>query len=125
MQRDRAVKGRFAWRPWTCLSRFAQPEVAGFLDTARHNAHCWHTQWTRGGRELLASFGSAGRSPNWAMTNSHASREAVLDGAHADGFDQDLSTRQQVAIVIGRLTGVRHHPGHACYILRPRLGRSP
>jgi transposase len=43
---------------------------------------------------------------------------ALLQGAYAHGFDTDLWTLQRIAVVIERLTGVRHHPSHVCRILR-------
>ena len=43
---------------------------------------------------------------------------ALGQGALAQGFDSDLWTLQRVALVIERLTGVRHHPSHVWPILR-------
>jgi transposase len=43
---------------------------------------------------------------------------ALLRGAQAHGFDNDLWTLTRVAEVIQRLTGQRYHPGHVWRILR-------
>jgi transposase len=38
--------------------------------------------------------------------------QALLAGAMANGFDPDLWTLEQVAVVITQLTGVRYHPSY-------------
>ncbi|WP_190819550.1 helix-turn-helix domain-containing protein [Saccharopolyspora pogona] len=51
-------------------------------------------------------------------------RDALLAGARAHRFDQDLWTLPRIATEIERITGVHHHPGHVWYILRGPLGWS-
>ena len=46
----------------------------------------------------------------------------MLEGATANGFTGELWTVDRVALVIERLTGVRHHPAHVWALLRHRLG---
>jgi transposase len=45
---------------------------------------------------------------------------ALRQGARAHGFACDWWTLERVAQVIGRLTGVRHHPGHVWRVRRMR-----
>jgi transposase len=104
---------------------FPQAEVARLLETSRQNVHRWHTKWKQGGRQALVSVGPPGRAPKIDDDQLERIRHALLAGAQAHGFDQDLWTLQRIAIVIERVTGVRHHPGHVWYILRDRLGWSP
>jgi transposase len=103
---------------------FAQAEVARLLETSRQNVHRWHKNWTLGGREALVSAGPPGRVPKLDEQQLQLVRDALLAGARSHGFDQDLWTLQRIAVVIERITGVRHHPGHVWYILRDRLGFS-
>jgi transposase len=56
-------------------------------------------------------------SPSWTRQRRKVER-ALLQGACAHGFDTDLWTLQRIAVVIERLTGVRHHPSHVWRILR-------
>jgi transposase len=102
----------------------SQAEVARLLETSRQNVHRWHKKWTLGGRQALVSAGPPGRAPKLDEQQLRRIRDALLAGARAHGFDQDLWTLQRIATVIERITGVRHHPGHAWYILRDRLGFS-
>jgi transposase len=51
--------------------------------------------------------------------------QALLKGASANGFTGELWTVDRVALVIERLTGVRHHPAHVWALPRHRLGWSP
>jgi transposase len=48
--------------------------------------------------------------------------QALLEGATDNGFVGELWTLERIATVIGRLTGVRHHPAHVWALLRYRLG---
>jgi transposase len=43
---------------------------------------------------------------------------ALAQGAAAHGFRTELWTLARVAQVLGRLTGVRYHPGHVWRVLR-------
>jgi transposase len=104
---------------------FGQAEVARLLETSPQNVHRWHTKWKLGGREALVSVGPPGRVPKIGDEELEGVRHALLAGARAHGFEQDLWTLQRIATVIERVTGVRHHPGHVWYILRDRLGWSP
>jgi hypothetical protein len=48
--------------------------------------------------------------------------QVLLEGATANGFTGELWTLERIALVIERLTGVRHHPAHVWALLRHRLG---
>lgn len=102
----------------------SQAGVARLLDTTPQNAHRWHKKWTLGGREALVSVGPPGRAPKLDDDQLRRVRQALLAGAQAHGFEEDLWTLERIATVIERVTGVRHHPGHVWYILRDRLGWS-
>jgi transposase len=96
----------------------SQAEVAHRLATSRQNAHRWHRRWQQGGRVALRAAGRAGRRPKLDRRARRRVERALGQGALAHGFDSDLWTLQRVALVIERLTGVRHHPSHVWRILR-------
>ena len=50
--------------------------------------------------------------------------QALLKGAGANGFVGELWTLDRIALVIRRLTGVRHHPAHVWALPHHRLGWS-
>jgi transposase len=96
----------------------SQAEVARRLDTSRQNAHRWYRKWQQGGRDALRAAGRAGRTPRLDPRQRRMVQRALLQGAQAHGSDSDLWTLKRVAVVIERLTGVRHHPSHVWRILR-------
>ena len=51
-------------------------------------------------------------------------KQALLEGATANGFVGELWTLDRIALVIERLTGVRHHPAHVWALLHHRPGWS-
>jgi hypothetical protein len=52
------------------------------------------------------------------VSASITTEQALRAGPRVYGFSTDLWTLPRVAVVIARLTGVRHHPGHVWRILR-------
>jgi transposase len=102
----------------------SQAEVAHQLGVSRQSAHIWHTRFTQGGVDALRSRGPTGPDPKLSAAQLAKVEEALLQGAQANGFDNDLWTLERVAVVITQLTGVRYHPGHVWVILRHRLGWS-
>jgi transposase len=96
----------------------SQAEVAHRLGTSRQNAHRWHRRWQQGGRAALRAAGRAGRKPRLDRRALRRVERALGQGALTHGFDSDLWTLARVAVVIERLTGVRHHPSHVWRILR-------
>jgi transposase len=96
----------------------SQAEVAHRLGTSRQNTHRWHRRWQQGGRAALRAAGRAGRRPRLDPRARRKVERALRQGALAHGFDSDLWTLNRIALVIERLTGVRHHPSHVWRILR-------
>jgi transposase len=116
----RDFKGRERVRPQAARmfeQGTSQAEVARRLDTSRQNAHRWHRAWQQGGRIALRAAGRAGRRPKLDARGRRKVERALLQGALVHGFDSDLWTCKRVAMVIERLTGVRHHPLHIWRIL--------
>jgi transposase len=100
----------------------SQAEVARELGVSRQSAHRWHAQWQQGGVAALRSRGPTGPDPKVSDVQLAKVEQALLQGATAAGVDTDLWTLERVGVVIERLTGVRHHPGHVWSILHKRLG---
>lgn len=101
----------------------SQGEVVRRLGTSRQNVSRWHARWQQGGRAALRAAGRAGRRPKLSRVQRRQVERALLKGARAHGFDTDLWTLARIAVVIQRLTGVRHHPSHVWRLLR-QLGWS-
>jgi transposase len=100
----------------------SQAEVARELGVSRQSAHVWHSRFVKQGAEALRSRGPTGPDPKVSDVQLAKVEQVLLEGAMAAGFDTDLWTLERVAVVIERLTGVRHHPGHVWSILHRRLG---
>lgn len=101
----------------------SQAEVVRRLGTSRQNVSRWHARWQHGGRAALRAAGRAGRRPKLSRAQRRQLERALLKGARSHGFDTDLWTLGRIAVVIERLTGVRHHPAHVWRVLR-QLGWS-
>jgi transposase len=89
-----------------------QAEVARQLGISAQAVSVWHRRFKAGGPEAPRSKGPSGTAPRLS--------DAQL--AAANGFVGELWTVDRVALVIERLTGVRHHPAHVWALLRHRLG---
>ena len=101
-----------------------QVEVARQLGVSRQAAHTWHGRWKAGGPAALRSRGPTGPTPRLDDAALATVEQALNRGATANGFVGELWTLERVALVIERLTGVRHHPAHVWAILSHRLGWS-
>jgi transposase len=99
-----------------------QAEVARQLGVSAQAVSVWHARWRRGGSEALHSRGPSGPTPRLSDTQLITVEQALLEGATAHGFTGALWTLDRIAMVIHRLTGVRHHPAHVWAPLRHRLG---
>jgi transposase len=99
-----------------------QAEVARQLGISAQAVSVWHRRFKAGGPEALRSKGPSGPAPRLSDTQLTAVEQALLDGAGANGFVGELWTVDRVALVIERLTGVRHHAAHVWALLRHRLG---
>jgi transposase len=97
-------------------------EVARQLGVSRQAASRWHGAWKAGGTNALASRGPTGPTPRLSDAQLVEVEQALRKGAVANGFVGELWTLDRIALVIGRLTGVRHHPAWVWAILRYRLG---
>jgi transposase len=102
----------------------SQAEVAGELGVSRESARRWHQRWQRGGADALRSRGRTGPDPKISDAQLPVLEQALLKGATAAGFENDLWTLERIAVVIERLTGVRLPVGSVWRLLHQRLGWS-
>ena len=89
-----------------------QAEVARRLEVSAQAVSVWHARWKEGGTEALPSRGPSGPAPRLSDAQLATIEQALVEGATANGFVGELWTLDRVAVVIERLTGVQHHPGH-------------
>jgi transposase len=101
-----------------------QAEVARQLGVSRQAVSLWHACWKAGGTQALHSRGPTGPTPKVSDAQLSQVEQALLEGATASGFTGELWTLDRIAIVIERLTGVRHHPAWVWALLHHRLGWS-
>ena len=101
-----------------------QAEVARRLEVSPQAAWFWPARWSEGGAEALHSRGPRGPAPRLSDAQLATVEQALLEGAGANGFTGELWTLDRVALVIERLTGVRHHPAWVWALLHHRLGWS-
>jgi transposase len=101
-----------------------QAEVARQLGVSPQAVSVWHARWQTGGSEALWSRGPSGPVPRLSDAQLAAVEQALLEGATANGFVGELWTLDRIALVIERLSGVRHHPAHVWALLHYRLGWS-
>jgi transposase len=99
-----------------------QAEVARQLGVSAQAVSVWHRRFKANGADGLGSRGPSGPTPRLSDQQLATVEQALLEGATANGFTGELWTLQRVALVIWRLTGVRHHPAHVWALLRHRLG---
>jgi transposase len=75
-------------------------------------------QWQRRARRATPwQRGRLGRPPKLTARHKEKLRHALVRGAQAHGFLNDLWTLPRVAAVLARLTGVRLHPAHVGRVL--------
>jgi transposase len=99
-----------------------QAEVARQLSVSAQAVSVWRARWQAGGADALHSRGPSGPAPRLSDAQLATVERALLDGATANGFVGGLWTLDRIAVVIERLTGIRHHPAHVWALLRHRLG---
>jgi transposase len=121
-------RGRLQARRLRAAELFAlgvrQAEIARRLGVSRQAVSVWHARWKAGGTQALGSRGPTGPTPKVSDIQLGQVEQALLQGAGANGFVGELWTLDRIAIVIQRLTGVRHHPAHVWAVLHHRLGWS-
>jgi transposase len=96
-------------------------EIARQIGVAHQVVSEWRKAWRQGGREALRSAGRAGRKSKLTDAQFSDVRNALINGAAANGYSTDVWTVPRVAEVIEHVTGVAYHPGHVWYILRDQL----
>jgi transposase len=99
-------------------------EIARQLGVGHQMVSDWRGAWRRSGREGLRGAGRAGRLPKLRPDQLAQVKRALVQGAVANGYPNDLWTLKRVAEVIQRVTGVSHHPSRVWYILRQGLNWS-
>jgi transposase len=99
-----------------------QAEVARQLGVSPRAVSIWHARWRQGGTDALRSRGPTGPDPKVSDVQLGQIEQALLEGATANGFVGELWTLDRIALVIERLTGVRHHPAQVWALLHHRLG---
>jgi transposase len=97
-------------------------EVARQLGVSAQAVSVWHRRFTTSGTDGLRSKGPSGPAPRLPDQQLATVEQALLAGSGANGFVGELWTLERIAVVIERLTGVRHHPAHVWALLRHRLG---
>jgi transposase len=96
----------------------SQADVARELEVSRETASRWYKTWAQGGTEGLAVIGQRGRSARLSAEQLEQVEQALLKGAVANGFANEVWTAPRVTKVIEHLTGESYHPGHVWRILR-------
>jgi transposase len=99
-----------------------QAGVARQLGVSVQAVSVWHRRWQASGADGLRSKGPSGPAPRLSDQQLTTVEQALLKGPTANGFVGELWTMDRIALVIWRLTGVRHHPAHVWALLRHRLG---
>jgi transposase len=102
----------------------SQAEVARQLGVSAQAVSVCHARWRAGGTEALRSRGPSGPAPRLSDAQLATIEQALLEGATANGFTGELWTLDRIALVIERLSGVRHHPAWVWALLHHRLGWS-
>jgi transposase len=72
----------------------------------------------------LQSRGPSGPAPRLSDAQLAQVEQALLEGATAHGFVGTCGTLDRIAMVLERVSGVRHHPAWVWVLLRHRLGWS-
>ena len=100
----------------------SQAEVARRCGVSRPTALRWEQQ-RQSGQGAPWKRRPLGRRPKLKPTDKQQLEKALLQGAQAHGFLNDLWTLPRVAQLIQRQSGVRLHPGHVWRVLG-RMGWS-
>jgi transposase len=89
-----------------------QAQIARQLGVSPQAVSVWHARFKAGGTDALRSRGPTGPAPKVSDARLAGVEHALLEGASANGFVGELWTLDRIALLIERLTGVRHHPAH-------------
>src|SRR6476619_4689926 len=80
-------------------------EIARRLDVSHQVVSEWRKVWRQGGRAALRSAGRVGRPAKLSTAQLAKVEKALVKGAEANGYVNDVWTLPRVAEVIERLTG--------------------
>jgi hypothetical protein len=86
----------------------------------RRRAAQQEREWLQARRLRAAELFAAGLRQAEVARQLGQVAHVLLEGATANGFVGELWTLDRIAVVIERLTGVRHHPAHVWAVLRHR-----
>ncbi len=100
-------------------------EIADELGVIKRTVRKWQTLYHRGGEEALKVVGAFHRHPLLSAEQLAQLREALLQGAEANGFDTELWTCPRVARLIETKFAVRYHEDPVWKVLHHKLGFSP
>jgi transposase len=99
-------------------------EVAASVGVTDESARRWRARLAQGGVQALHRRRASGRPPKLSDEQARQIEQALLDGAMANGFDNDLWTLGRVGQVVERISGVRLTPASVWRLLHRRLGWS-
>jgi len=124
-RRDLAALERRRMRAADLFERGVIPaEVGRQLGVSHQIVSDWRAAWRRSGRDGLRGAGRTGRLPKLSREQLPHIEEALIKGAEAHGYPNELWTLQRGAEVIKRMTGVDYHPARVWHLLREGLGWS-
>ncbi len=120
---DELQRRRF--RALTLLHQGKTPaEVARVVGVDRRSVRRWHATARRRGEAALIARPASGRPPRLRAGQKQVLRRALLRGAQAAGFENDLWTCRRVAQWIEQRFGIRYERTHVCRLLHG-LGFTP
>lgn len=99
-------------------------EVARRLGVDRRSVRRWKAAVKRRGERALAARPTSGRPPRLRAEQKRRLQHALLRGAQAAGFENDLWTCRRVAQLIEQRFGIRYERTHICRLLHG-LGFTP
>ncbi len=102
---------------------FKPAQVAEQLEASVQAASLWFQRWKAEGSQGMAGAGRVGRRPRLSSEALMAVEKALLEGAVANGYGNELWTLSRIGEVIERKTGIKYHPGHVWRLLQ-QLGWS-
>jgi len=99
-------------------SGLSMQEVSHRLGTSVASVCRWQQAVAEGGPAALAAKPVPGRPPKLTKVQCSRLLDALLKGAMAYGYPNEIWTLKRIAKVIRQEFGVRYHPNHVWRILR-------
>ncbi len=116
---------RRRFRALTLLQHGKSPvEVARQLGVDRRSVRRWKSANQQHGRGALTARPASGRPARLQPGQKQTLRRALLRGAQAAGFENDLWSCRRVAQLIQQRFGIRYERTHVCRLLH-NLGFTP